>query len=104
MSSIRDEDISRLDIAMDDAATVRGVQRIRNLQCKFKPPLETKRCVPQYLTQGVAFKALHCNEQVSLLFPDFVDRTDVRVIESRCRSRLSVEPFVSAGITGKLAG
>jgi hypothetical protein len=41
--TIRDEDVSWLDVAVNDASAMRGIEGIRDFQGQFQQPIKVKR-------------------------------------------------------------
>ncbi len=82
---IGNEDVRRLDVAMDDALLVRGLQPVANLNPDVQQFVERKRSlacgVRQAVPQSLPFQQLHNHEGPSLMFAEFVDRADVGMIK-----------------------
>ena len=83
MAALSDEDVGRLDVAMDDAlgcaASNASAISMRNGQQRF---VVQRPCRDQML-QRHAVKKLHGNERPAVLLADFVDRADIGMIERR---------------------
>jgi len=102
VSPLGDKDVSRLDIAVNDALAVSGVKRVGDLQGKFENSLEVERRTAKQLPQRIPLQALHCDKHAALLFPHFVDRAAIRMIQRRGGPRLAMEALVGMRIMGKV--
>ena len=91
-----DEQVGRLDVAMDDAAPVSGVERIRNLAGEVDHSLGRDRALLDDLLHRPPLEPLHRDERLPAMFPELVDHADVRVFERRGEAGFpfeSREPF-----------
>ena len=87
------EDVGRLDVAVDDAVGVGGVQRVRNLSREVQHQTKRERPAVHVLLERLALEQLHGDELRALELVDLVDRADVRVIERRGGARLAQKPI-----------
>ena len=87
-----DQDVRRLDVAMDEAEPVGHVERISHLAEQAQRPLVADGLgrVDQ-LAQVVALDVLHGEEENIVLLARAVDRDDVRMLETRRQLRLEEE-------------
>src|SRR5437667_8932175 len=69
MSSLRDEDVRRLDVAMDDSFGVGCIECIGNLDSKQQHRLQLQRSIADLMLQGFSIKKLHCDERLPVLYP-----------------------------------
>ena len=108
-SGARDEeDVSRLQIAMDDARAVRTMQRLRDLRADRNRLVGRPRTSLQTIGERLAFEKLHDEEADARRrvadranrrhVPDVVQRADMRVIERGDRPRFALEPFAELRI------
>src|SRR4029079_8143740 len=88
-----EEDIGRLDVAVDDAGAVRGVERAQELahHAHDLPRLEAHAAV-EALLQVLAPDEGHDDERDLALLAEVVHLDDVRMVEARDRLRLLLEP------------
>ncbi len=94
-----DEDVVRLDIAMDDAATVRVGESIRRLRQVPEDLFERwLRVVPQEDAHTLAANERDSEERQASLVVDLVDLDDVGVIELALGAGLSCEALNDLGI------
>ena len=87
-----DLDVGGFEVAMDDAAFVRHLQRLGHLQGYRQGPVERHRTVFQQLCQILALGQLHDEQLLAVGFLDLVDTGDVRMIERRQNLGLTLEP------------
>ena len=93
------EDIGRLDVAMDDAGAVRGVEGVGQRCANVEQRRQLDRARTEPLAQRLSLEQLH-REIVSIaLLADVVDGADVRVIERRGGARLAQKALDSGGVS-----
>ena len=78
---------------MDDALCMRRVQSIRALDGVFQQRLKLKRLILNGAIELPPLQQLHHDEMTAIHFTDVVDGANIRVIESRGRTRFSLKPF-----------
>ena len=81
-----DHQVGRFDVAMDDALGVGAGKPRRDLDRIVDGLFNLQTAAPDFLLEGFAFVAGHGDEEFPLAIPglaDFVDRTDIRMIEGR---------------------
>ena len=86
-----DEDVRGLDVAMDDAGGMRGVQRVGNLDPDVEQRIHAERAGGEPILQRRALQVLHDDERTPVLLADVVDGADVRVVQRRRRPRFARE-------------
>jgi hypothetical protein len=94
-----DEDVLRLQIAMKDAAGVRGSQAARDLDGVVEPRGDRRR-VRHPIAQGLPVEAFGDDERASVLESSVVHRDDVRVVECGQRAELDLETPPSTRVVG----
>ena len=85
------EQVRGLDVAVDDAALVRGVERARHLHREVDGLRDRDRALLQQLLDALPVAQLHDDERPSVVLPDVVDDADVRVVERGGEVGLAVE-------------
>ena len=75
-----EEEVRRLDVAVNDSETVSGVERLRSLP-KPGEAAQEDRLPPRPLSERSARQVLHDDERAPLPLADVEDRDDVRVAE-----------------------
>ncbi len=97
-----DEDIRRLDVAMNDAAGVRGVEAIRDFDAELEDTVERQRSARDLVLQRPAIEQLHDDEPLGAVLADVVDGADVWMVERRGDAGLALEPIQRLGIAGQI--
>src|SRR5437868_6948314 len=83
MPAISDEDVCRLDIAVHDAFRVGGIERVRNIDRERHQQIEVERTVADQVFESLPLEILHGDEGAAVLFPNVINRADVRMIQAR---------------------
>ena len=98
-----DEDVRRLDVAMDDALRVRGAERFGDLhrQVEHGVELQLRR---DALAKRLPLEQLHHDEGLAVVLFDVVNRADVRMVQCGGRARLAAEPIERLSVAGKSSG
>ena len=100
-----EQDVGRLDVAMDQPRRVRGVQRARDLVDDQRRPQRVQPALgAQQLVQVGAGHPAHHQVQPAVLLACLVDRDDVRMIDRRGHPRLALEALAEARVGGVLGG
>ncbi len=96
-------DVGGLDVAMDDAGEVGGVQGVGHVGRDLHRPRRTERAVLlKVFPKGLAPHQFH-HDRVDALDRDrVVDRHDAAMVQSRRRPGLVAEPRDEAGIVGQV--
>ena len=95
-----DEDVRRLDVAVDDPLAVGRVQCVGNLNGDVEQGLAVQRAAGNAVLQRLAIQELHGNEWLSLGLADLIDGADVGMIERRCRAGLAAEALQRLRVLG----
>ena len=98
MIFVRDEEIRRLDVAMDDAACVGGLERHGNLHAEVHHLFDGKRAVFDPLLHRPPLEQLHDDEGPAVLLAELVDRADVRMRECGGEARFALESRQPGGL------
>ena len=83
LAALGDEDISRLDIAMDDALRMRGVQSVSHFCAQLYDFFRWQRPSRDVVGERYACQQLHRDERTPFMFVHFVDRADVGMVQGR---------------------
>jgi len=81
LPALRDENVRRFDVAMNDALGVRGVDGVRDLNPEVENLFDRDRVTVQVLAQRFAVDELHRDERRVVLLADVVDRADARMVQ-----------------------
>jgi len=99
-----DENIGGLDIAMQDALGVGGVERVSDVDADVQQAVEfQRRTVDQVFERG-AFHELHNQECAAIFFADIVDSADIGVIQRGSSFGFAAESLQRCGIPGERIG
>ncbi len=100
---LRDEDVRGLDVAMDEALLVRGVERFRDLgeDVERAPGLE-RPFLGHEAGEVRALDVAHGEIKEPVLIARLVDRDHVRVVEGGGDPRLAQEALAEALVLGEL--
>src|SRR6516165_9441392 len=98
MASLGDEDVRWFDVSMDDTFRVRGVQSVDNVNGHIQQPLQFHGATGDDVLQGLAFQILHSDERPAVFFADVINRTNIRMIQSRSSFCFSAETLEGLAI------
>src|SRR5208282_5754444 len=104
MAALGDKDVRGLDVAVDNAFRVRGVQRVGNLDRQTEQNVGLHRPAGDTMLQRYTVEKLHDQEGMAILLPDFMDGTDIGMIEGRRRLRLALEAGQGLAIFDNVIG
>src|SRR5208282_5859010 len=88
-----DEDVSGLDVTVNDSFGMRGVERVCDFSRDFKERIERERCAMDAMLQRLTVQQLHGDEWDATFFINVVNRADVRMIERRSGLGFAAESF-----------
>jgi len=96
-----DEDVRRLDVAMDQAGGVRDVERSGDVRDQRDRPLGLERpLAAQKAAQVDAFDPLHRDVEEPAVFAGVEHRDEVGMLEQRGDAALAQEPLAEPGVGG----
>ena len=95
---LRDEQVLRLDVPVNDAACVRGSQTLRDLGRVIRGPAGGQGSRGELLAEGLPFEQLCDGEEDLRLLPEVEDREDVGMRERRDGPRFPFESFEGFGV------
>lgn len=99
-----DEDVRGLDVAMNDAAGMGGVERVGDVDRNVEERVELQRTCGDEVFESLAFEIFHDDEGMAILRADFVDGADIRMIERRSGAGFAAEAFEGLRIVGNIFG
>src|SRR5207245_5031161 len=100
LTSIRNEDVRWLDVSMDDALRMCCIERVGNLDAEIEHRFDLQRFSSDLVLEGLTFEVLHSDEGPSFIFPNVVNRADIRVIECRGSASLLLKALKCLPILG----
>ena len=101
---LREHDVARLEIAMDDAEAVRGVERAGDVDRHAERLAQRQRPARDRVGERLPFEVLHDQVVDAVLMADVVERADVRMVQPRDRARLAVEALAQLRARGEMRG
>jgi hypothetical protein len=96
-----DENIFRLQVAMDDSFFVRCGQSVRNLQRVVESLAYSNRAAAQTVPQSFSFEQFGDNVRRAFIRADVEDRQNVGMIQGRGGKGLLLEPAQAVGVQRK---
>jgi hypothetical protein len=82
VAALGDKDIRGLDVAMDDAVGMGGVERVGDFDTDAEEHFEIERTAGDVMLQRFAVEKFHDDVGVGVFFAEIVDGADVWMIES----------------------
>ncbi len=104
MAALGDKNVGGLDVAVNNALGMRGVQSIRDLNREREHGFVIQRPSRDEMLQGDAIQKLHGDERLLPVFADFVDGTNIGVVEGGGGPRLPAKAFESLRIARHFLG
>lgn len=98
------EDVGRLNVTMNDAGGVGGVESVGDFNASAEQHIGVERTAIDFVLQGDAVKKLHGNERLAIVIADFVDRADIGMVERGCGTGFTAEAFECLGIARESFG
>ena len=104
LAATGDENVGRLDVAVDDAFGVGGIERIGDLDGKVNNLLGRERAAANAHIQGHAFEQLHGDKTPTGVFADFIDGTNIGMIQGGGGASLALETLEGLWVMGQFIG
>ena len=98
VAALGDENIRRLDIAVNDAFGVRRVQRVGDFRGQRQREVQLHRLAGDLVLQRGTIEKFHGDEHFAVLVVNFVDGADVRMIQGRSGFGFAFETRKRLGI------
>ena len=89
VTAVGHEEVGGFDVAVDDAFTVRGAQRIRDLGADRQDTIHRHRPAANFVLERRALEQLHRDERLAVVLADVVNRADVGMVERGGRPRFT---------------
>ena len=101
MAALRYEDVRWFDVPVNDALRVGGVQRIRNFDAALQEKFQFHWSPCNLMLQGLAIEEFHHDVGLTVFLADFVNRTDVRMIQRRGGTGFASQTFECLRVFGQ---
>ena len=99
VSALRDQDVSRLHIPVDDVLVVRFFQRCRDRHADMYGQLWSERSLTiEHITKALAFDVLHDYGLLPVVLQAVIDSDDVGVVDAGTRDGFAAETFHQLGV------
>src|SRR6516162_10098358 len=92
MTALGDENVGWLDVAMNDALSVRGIESVSDFDANVEQNFHIERTAQDEVFESLAVKEFHGNEGTAIFLADVVNCANVGMIQGRGSLRLSLEP------------
>src|SRR5579862_129551 len=102
VAAVGDKNIGGLDVAVNDAFGVSGVQGVRDFDSQAQEHLGIERAATDAMAEGDAVEELHGDEAAAGLFADFVNGADIGMVEGGGGAGFTTETFQSLRILGQV--
>jgi hypothetical protein len=93
-----------LDVPVDDAFGVGGVESVGNLDSKGEQRLQIHRTVADQVLQRLTVEKLHGDERLAIFLTNVVDRADIGMVQGGSCLGLTPETFQSLAVLGHALG
>src|SRR2546425_1728892 len=93
-----DEDVRRLDVAMDDPFGVRRIERVGDFDGHPQPALDFEGPAFDQTLECGPVEIFHGNEGLALMLSDLVNRANTGMIQSRSGTGFAPEPLQRLGV------
>src|SRR5688572_12406333 len=101
---VGDEDVGRLDVAVDDPFTVSRVEGVGYLNTQLDKLMDFQWAGRQTFTEALTLQQLHDDERAALVLADIIDGADVGVVQRRGGSRFGPKTVDRLCIVRQLLG
>ena len=98
------KNVCRLDVSMDDAFGVGGIESVGNLDAEGEQRLQIHRTVADQVLQGLTIKVLHDDEGLAIVLTNVIDRGDIGMVQGGSRLCFTPETFQSLAVLGHAFG
>ncbi len=104
MPALGDENIRRLDIAVDDSLFVRGIECVRYFHAQLQQQIHGQRLSGNAVLERLAFEMLHDDEVSPVLLANLVNGADVRMIQRGSSPGLALKSLEGVRIACEFFG
>jgi hypothetical protein len=104
LTSIRDEDVRGLDVAMDDTLRMCRIQCVGNLDSQIEHHFDLQRLAGDPVPERLPLQQFHSDEGSPISLVNLVDRADVRVVQRGRGLGLPLKTAESLCVVGEFFG
>ena len=104
VAPLGDEDVGGLDVAVDDAFGVGGVEAVGDVNREGEKLFEFERRAGDGVLKSSAIEKLHGDETLAGVLADFVDGANVGMVEGGSRAGFAAEAFKRLRIFREIVG
>ena len=101
-AALADENVGGLDVAVDNAFAVRGIESICDLDGELEKLLKGNRSGLQPLLERLPGQEFHGDEVLAFFFADVVDRADIGMVQRRGGAGFAAKAFERLGIASEV--
>src|SRR5712692_4247988 len=101
LAALSDKDVRRLDVAVNDALRMGGVQSVGDLDAPIEHEFGGQRLAGDTVVQRCAFEEFHDEEGLAVAFANVVNGADVRMIQRGSRAGFALQTLERARIAGQ---
>jgi hypothetical protein len=93
VTTLGDKNVGWLDVTVNDAFRVSGVESVSHFGGERKQRFQLHRATADAVLERGAFKIFHGDECLPVLFANVVNRADVGVVQRRSRFGFTAKSF-----------
>ncbi len=91
MAALGYEDVCRLDVAMNNALRMGGIEGVRDIESDLQKAMQLHRLAADEMFQGDAIQKLHDDEGLIVIVVNLMDGADVGMVQGRSCARLAAK-------------
>jgi hypothetical protein len=104
VTTLGNENVRRLDVAVDDAFGMRGIERVGNFDSERENQFRFQRTPGDAVLQRHAVEILHGDEVLTLPLVNLEDHADIGVVQRRSGLCFALEAGMSLRVLGDFIG
>src|ERR1700674_149890 len=104
VSALSDENVCRLDVAVHDAGSVSGVERVGDVDRYGEENFRFERPPANAMFKRQAVQKLHGQEEMAVFLPNLMDRADIGMVEGGSGEGFAAETLQCLGLLRDIVG